>query len=280
MKRNVFILLIIVSSLIVFSVFVFALDIINVKDYIKDKFSPAVSLHLFSLDNLDLYEKEFIDLLEKLPEEEQECYAKMVYEYGFYREILEVVKEGKPIAVYVEAYDKALNLIEKREYKNALPYLEIAAETDVSSLKAGAYHVIGVCYGELKSYTKAIEAYKQAVLFMPNHVITHYNLGVLYHKLGFYEDAIKAYKQAIRIDPGYADSYYGLGLVYYTLGYNEDAIEEYKQAIRIDPDNGKYYCNLGVSYHSLGFYEDAAKAYKEAIYKTEGRFFVWQCPSK
>jgi len=151
MKRIIFTLLIIVSSLLVFSVLVLASDTINVKDYIEDKFPPVVSLHLSSLDNLDSYEKEFIDLLEKLPEEEQECYAKMVYEYGFYREILEVVKEGKPIAVYVEAYDKALNLAEKREYKNALPYLEIAVETDIASLKAEAYHGIGVCYGELKS---------------------------------------------------------------------------------------------------------------------------------
>ncbi|GAG85356.1 unnamed protein product, partial [marine sediment metagenome] len=96
MKRIIFTLLIIVSSLLVFSVLVLASNTINVKDYIKDKFPPAVSLHLSSLDDLDSYEKEFIDLLEKLPKEEQECYAKMVYEYGFYREILEVVKEGKP----------------------------------------------------------------------------------------------------------------------------------------------------------------------------------------
>jgi len=68
-------------------------------------------------------------------------------------------------------------------------------------LKAEAYHGIGVCYGELKSYTKAIEAYKQVVLFKPNHVLALYNLGVLYHKLGFYEDAIDALKQAIRINP-------------------------------------------------------------------------------
>jgi len=155
--------------------------------------------------------------LEKLPEEEQECYAKLVYEYGFCQEILEIVKEGKPIAVYVDAYDKALNLTEKREYKNALPYLEIAAETDVSSLKAEAYHGIGVCYGEFKSYTKAIEAYKQAILFKPNHIIAHYNLGVVYYKLGFYEDATEQYKQVISINSDYADSYYGLGLVYYTL---------------------------------------------------------------
>ena len=73
MKRNIFILSITVSILIASSTLIFASDTINVKDYIKDKFPPAVSLHLSSLDSLDLYEKEFIDLLEKLPGEEQEC---------------------------------------------------------------------------------------------------------------------------------------------------------------------------------------------------------------
>jgi hypothetical protein len=35
---------------------------INVKDYIKDKFPSAFSFYLSSLEDLDPYEKEFIDL--------------------------------------------------------------------------------------------------------------------------------------------------------------------------------------------------------------------------
>ena len=265
MKRNIFILSIVVSILIVFSALVFASDTINVKDYIKDKFPPAISLHLSSLGSLDSYEKEFVDLLEKLPEEEQECYAKLVYQYGFHREILEIAKEGKPIAVYVEAYDKALILVEKREYKNALPYLEIAVKTDVLSLKAEVYHGIGICYGKLKSYEKALEAYKQVILIKPNHVFAHGNLGVIYHKLGFDEDAIEEYKQAIRIDPGNTKYYCNLGVSYYSLGFYEDAAKAYKQAIRIDPDNLIVYSNLGAAYFDLGLYEDAIDILKQAV---------------
>ena len=99
MKRNIFILLIVASILIVFSIFIFASETINVKDYIKDKFPSIFSFYLSSLEELDQYEKEFIDLLEKLPKEEQEYYAKEVYKNGFSLELLKSIKEGKTIKV-------------------------------------------------------------------------------------------------------------------------------------------------------------------------------------
>ena len=99
MKKNIFSLLIVVSILIVFSILIFASETINVKDYIKYKFPSIFSFYLSSLEDLDSYEKEFIDLLRKLPGEEQEYYAKEVYRNGFSLELLKNVKEGKIIQV-------------------------------------------------------------------------------------------------------------------------------------------------------------------------------------
>lgn len=92
MKRNIFILLVVASILIVFSILIFASETINVKDYIKYKFPLLFSLYLSSLEDLDLDEKVFIDLLEKLPEEEQKYYAKEVYENGFSQDLLDNLK--------------------------------------------------------------------------------------------------------------------------------------------------------------------------------------------
>jgi len=99
MKRNIFILLIVASILFVFSTLIFASETIDVKDYIKGKLPSIFSFYLSFLEDLDSYEKEFIDLLEKLPEEEQEYYAKEVYKSGFSLELLKNVKEGKTIQV-------------------------------------------------------------------------------------------------------------------------------------------------------------------------------------
>jgi tetratricopeptide (TPR) repeat protein len=70
-----------------------------VKDYIQDKFPSIFGFYLSSLEDFDSYEKEFIDLLEKLPEEEQEYYAKEVYKNGFSLELLEEVKDGKKVQI-------------------------------------------------------------------------------------------------------------------------------------------------------------------------------------
>ena len=174
-------------------------------------------------------------------------------------------KDKKDSYYAYEAYDKALYFIDKREYEKALPYLEIAIKTDMSSLKAWAYFGIGYCYGELKSHAKAIEAYKQAIRIDPDYVKAHYNLGLDYRKLGNYAKAIEAYKQAIRIDPDYVDAHINLGVAYSALGNYAKAIEAYKQAIRIDPDYTLVHANLGIAYGELGNYTKAKESFQQAI---------------
>jgi len=95
-KKVISYLLIIIIILNLFCLTI-ASQTINVKDYIKDKFPSIFSFYLSSLEDLDPFEKEFIDLLHKLPEEEQEYYAKEVYKNGFSLELLEGIKEGKTI---------------------------------------------------------------------------------------------------------------------------------------------------------------------------------------
>jgi len=73
--------------------FIFASETIDVKDYIKGKFPVIFNIYLSSLGELDEYEKEFIDLLQNLPGEEQKNFAKEVYNNGFLKEILEKIKK-------------------------------------------------------------------------------------------------------------------------------------------------------------------------------------------
>lgn len=98
MKKFILTLLIILIFIMISSIVIQA-NPIDVKDYIKDKFPSIFSFYLSSLEDLDPYEKKFIDLLEKLPKEEQEYYAKEVYKNGFSLELLKNVKEGKTIQV-------------------------------------------------------------------------------------------------------------------------------------------------------------------------------------
>jgi len=102
MKKNISILSIAMGILIILSILAFALETIEVKDYIKGKFPVIFNIYLASLGELDQEEKEFIDLLQNLPEEDQKNFAKEVYENGFSKETLEncrgsiIAKEEKP----------------------------------------------------------------------------------------------------------------------------------------------------------------------------------------
>jgi len=149
---------------------------------------------------------------------------------------------------YDQAYQKALYFIDKKDYEEALLYLEIAIKTDILSLKGHVYFQIGWCNGELGNHIKAIEAYKQVIRIDPDHAIAYINLGSAYNGLGLYKDAIEACKQVINIDPNFAVAYFSLGVVYKQLGFDKDAIEAYKQAIRIDLDYVQAHFLLGLTY--------------------------------
>ena len=97
-KKMKYLLLIIIVIGLFYSLIVSSQSI-DVKDYIKDKFPSVFSFYLSSLEDLDSYEKEFIDLLQKLPEEEQEYYAKEVYKNSFSLDLLKDVKEGKKVQI-------------------------------------------------------------------------------------------------------------------------------------------------------------------------------------
>jgi type VI secretion system protein VasI len=95
MKKYKLILIeIIFFILLLTNLTILASEAIDVKDYIKGKFPAIFNIYLASIGELDEYEKEFIDLLEELPEEAQMAFAKEVYESGFSKDIIDKVKKA------------------------------------------------------------------------------------------------------------------------------------------------------------------------------------------
>jgi len=118
MKKNISILLIVASILIVFLTLSFA-ETIEVKDYIKGKFPVIFNIYLASLGELDQDEKEFIDLLQNLPEEEQKNFAKEIYDNGFSEEVLKKIKrEGIITITEAEFEEKETKKISETDKDN------------------------------------------------------------------------------------------------------------------------------------------------------------------
>ena len=149
-------------------------------------------------------------------------------------ELFEQENKGEKDSDYAYvALDKALYFtFIKEEYEKALPYWEIVIEIK----PAAAYFSIGICYAKLGAYTKAVEAYKQAISLNPDKASGHYNLGIAYDNLSLYEDARESYIKAIRIDPDYTEAHYSLGVAYLLIKDRNSALKEYKILKELDID--------------------------------------------
>lgn len=127
---------------------------------------------------------------------------------------------------------------------------------------AEAHYNLGILYGQLGDWRKAIESYKQAICIKPDFAVAHYGLGASYYKLGDYKKAIESFKEAIRLNPDFARAHYNLGCTYGELGDYKKAVESFKQAIRLNSDYAEAHYHLGLTYFNIGDRDNALEEYK------------------
>lgn len=69
------------------------------------------------------------------------------------------------------------------------------------TLSANAWYNIGLAYAGMKEYEKAIMAWNETIMLVPNSSRAYDNMGTAYAILGKYKEAELAYDIAIAIDP-------------------------------------------------------------------------------
>jgi len=102
---------------------------------------------------------------------------------------------------YGEIMQIATHFLNNEEYEKGILYLEIAVtKIDILSQKGYRYCDIGYCFEKLGNYFKAIEAYKQAIYFIPDYAYAHLDLGISYFKIGDKNSALNEYKILKNLD--------------------------------------------------------------------------------
>ncbi|KAI9342473.1 hypothetical protein DFJ73DRAFT_842623 [Zopfochytrium polystomum] len=137
----------------------------------------------------------------------------------------------------------------------AIAYLTHSLEIDKSD--AQTHYFLGRCYMAQQKYSKAYDAYQQAVFRDSKNPIFWCSIGVLYYQLTQYRDALDAYSRAIQLNPGISAVWYDLGTLYETCNNQiPDAIDAYTRALELDPGNQQIKQRLqllrGQGAHSLG----------------------------
>ena len=237
MKKNITILLIAASILIVSLVPGFT-ETIEVKDYIKGKFPVIFNIYLSSLEELDQEEKEFIDLLANLPEEEQKSFAKKVYDNGFSKEILEdcresiIGKEEKPELEIKEVIDtgkwicnRGIDPIDDTEIITFILYSDSGKSVFGKPIRLVLRHQSGKKSGETRLYINWYD-YLSGVYFSGDYLnITPvaYRLGTEKAKTGYW--AISADHEA---------TFYLTGLSFFHIPSSGDTIKFIRKLMQFD----------------------------------------------
>ncbi len=130
------------------------------------------------------------------------------------------------------------------------------------------YVTLAIVQGSINHYSRAIEAFHQALQIDPEDLAAWYNIALPYRKLNRHHEAIEAYRQALRISPELAEDFgiwFNLGNAYRSLDRFNDAIESYREALRINPKFAGAHNNIGCVFRNQGKYQEAISHLNEAL---------------
>ena len=139
-----------------------------------------------------------------------------------------------PGTVAGSAYNTGRGLLQRKAYKDALPYFVQVTKDNPKNYMAwfGAGH----CYTQMRQYKEALAAFMTVVRLKPDFSEAYTSMGAVLGLLRQYPTAIDAFKEAIRIDPESAVAHYGLGLIYTAVNETQLALQEYKILRALDPE--------------------------------------------
>ncbi len=128
-------------------------------------------------------------------------------------------------------------LMDRRRYAEAAAEFQIALQfNQYSSLSAGLYNNLGLCYQHLKEWPLSMVSFQRAIRMQPNFAIYYRNLIDTYAKA---DNTLTAIEQMTRVtdrNPQDAEAWYILGMLHKKNGNNEQAMACLKQYQELQPN--------------------------------------------
>lgn len=113
-----------------------------------------------------------------------------------------------------------------------------------SAAAAPGYYAMGRYHGGMQAWSKAVDAYRQAIAAEPTHAEAHNALGVALAQLGRHDEAELALRAAVAAQPERAHLRSNLGYVMLLAGRPREALVELRTAVKLDPDDAAARGNL------------------------------------
>lgn len=115
---------------------------------------------------------------------------------------------------HYHSQEQAIEYLEKSVSSGKLAQSRLRTEsmlTLADNSDAQSWYLLGRCYMSQRKYSKAYEAYQQAVYRDGRNPTFWCSIGVLYYQINQYRDALDAYSRAIRLNPYISEVWYDLG---------------------------------------------------------------------
>lgn len=128
-----------------------------------------------------------------------------------------------------------------------------------------AWKVLGAIYQNQGAMQHALDALKNAALFLPNDYEAQYNLGNCFYDQQQLDSAVVCYQNAIQLNPSFAQAHYNLGNVLKKQDLLKEAEQSYKNALRFDVDNVWVLDNLAHVLYEQTKLSEAQSCYQKIL---------------
>ena len=103
---------------------------------------------------------------------------------------------------------------------------------------------------------------------MPGDALEKFQQGRIYHAKKDYTKALQAFQEAIKAKPDFAEAYHGAGMSYGAMRRNDLAVENFRQAVRLQPNSPYFHYHLALAYLMEGDKTQARQEYQTLSTRT------------
>ncbi|UCE63781.1 MAG: tetratricopeptide repeat protein, partial [Nitrospirota bacterium] len=130
-----------------------------------------------------------------------------------------------------------------------------------------AHTNVGVTYSQTRNFTKAEQAYLQALSLDPQWVPALVNLADLYRAQGRDAEGEPLLKRALDSDPNNPAIHQAYGLWLTRQGRTQEALESLKRSAELAPETARYWYVYGIALNSTGQTSEALQVLHRALDK-------------
>ena len=189
---------------------------------------------------------------------------------------LAIQAESTPEEVCDSVHTLAQDCIDIEDYKEALFYLDRAAEltatwnrkhnqTEKSENLASYYFDYAFCTEKLGNDEKALEIYQKCLDIDPFNDFVWHNIGMIYVRKNLYRKAYEAYDYAVALNPQNTSALFNLGHLCIECNMYDQALHNFEECCKIEKDNPDSITALALAYFLKGDLNQAEILYRKAL---------------